>query len=215
MREKEDGGCAYCRGPLKRALDLCLSLISLIALSPLLALLSTLVLVFMGRPIVFMQARVGMDGRLFRLLKFRTMRTWESEGPPITGSNDRRVTPLGGILRRSKLDELPQLFNVLKGDMSVVGPRPEIPQYVASYSPEQKKVLRVRPGLTDPATLLFRNEESLLGAVEEHRRESYYVGTILKEKLKLNLEYLERAGFWYDLVLMAKTVRAILRISDS
>ncbi len=208
---ERDAGLSYCRGPAKRAFDLAGSLVSLIVLAPLVVLLALLVVAFMGRPVFFVQERIGQDGRPFRLLKFRTMRARVAPGLEITGSGDPRITRLGRLLRATKLDELPQFLNVLRGHMSLVGPRPEVPRYVALYTPEQRRVLLARPGLTDPATLLFRDEESLLGSVPESGRERYYIEDILPTKLAINLDYLVRAGFIYDLKLLGRTLMAIMR----
>jgi lipopolysaccharide/colanic/teichoic acid biosynthesis glycosyltransferase len=202
-------GLAYCRGRRKRVFDLCAVSAALVTLAPLFGLLAGLVLLCMGRPILFVQERVGLDGRTFPLLKFRTMRP-DGGGLPITGRGDRRITALGSVLRATKLDELPQLINVLRGEMSIVGPRPELPRYTAGYAPAHRRVLMTRPGLTDPATLLFRQEEQLLGDVPEEKRERYYVDTILPRKLDLNVEYLVRAGLLYDLGLIARTFGAIV-----
>ena len=162
-------------------------------------------------PVLFSQERVGRGGRPFRLLKFRSMRPGsESAGALVTGKGDPRVTSVGRWLRRTKLDELPQLWNVVRGDMSLVGPRPEVPRYVAYYTPEQHRVLEVRPGITDPATLAFRHEEELLGAVPVEKREAYYIREILPRKLELNLSYLRRAGALYDLGVLFRTVAALL-----
>jgi lipopolysaccharide/colanic/teichoic acid biosynthesis glycosyltransferase len=132
------------------------------------------------------------------------------EGIPITGRGDPRITPLGRFLRATKLDELPQLLNIVSGRMSIVGPRPEVPRYVAGYTPAQRRVLEVRPGLTDPATLAFRNEEDLLGAVPAGERESLYVRQILPRKLALNLEYIEQASLSHDLSLIMRTFAAVI-----
>ncbi len=204
-------GRAYCRGSLKRGFDLCISLLALVVLAPLLLLLALLLLIGSGRPVLFAQERIGMDGRPFRLLKFRTMRPDATRGLPITGSRDPRVTRVGRWLRALKLDELPQLVNVLRGEMSLVGPRPEVPRYVAQYSAAQREVFLTRPGLTDPASIAFVDEEALLGRVDEARRERFYLDEILPRKLDLNLEYIERAGFWYDLSLLLRTGLALLR----
>lgn len=203
-------GKSYCRGRLKRGFDILVVLAALPLLLPLLVILGLCVLLASGPPVLFIQERVGMDGQLFRLLKFRTMRSDGGLGLPITSRGDARVTPLGRLMRAAKLDELPQLINVLLGDMSLVGPRPEVPRYVAAYTPEQRRVLVTRPGLTDPATLLYRNEEDLLDALEEEKRERYYVDHILPSKLRLNLDYLDRAGFWYDLALLVRTLKVIV-----
>jgi lipopolysaccharide/colanic/teichoic acid biosynthesis glycosyltransferase len=139
------------------------------------------------------------------------MRPGSEAGLQITGRGDDRVTTMGRLLRALKLDELPQLWNVLRGDMSLVGPRPEVPRYVAAYTPEQRRVLRARPGLTDPATILFVDEEDLLGAVQPPERETYYVGHVLPRKLALNLDYIERAGVLYDLRLILATLADLVR----
>ena len=203
-------GRSYCRGVVKRGLDVTIALAALLILAPVLILLAAAVLVTSGTPVLFVQERIGMDGRPFRLLKLRTMRRDSAQGLPITGAGDRRVTRLGGLLRAIKLDELPQLVNVLKGDMSLVGPRPEIPRYVAHYTPGQRRVLEARPGLTDPASILFRDEEALLGSIPDGARERYYVETILPKKLGMNLEYIDRASVKYDLRLLLLTVKVVL-----
>jgi lipopolysaccharide/colanic/teichoic acid biosynthesis glycosyltransferase len=131
-------------------------------------------------------------------------------GPQITGSGDARITAIGRVLRVMKLDELPQLINIVRGDMAIVGPRPEVPRYVALYDASQIRVLETRPGLTDPASLLFRDEERLLGSMSGTDRERYYIEQVLPRKLTLNLEYIERAGFWYDLGMIFRTVHAVL-----
>ncbi len=208
-------GRAYCTGRLKRGVDLLLGLVGLALLSPLFLILAVAVAATSGQPVLFRQDRIGLDGRLFRLLKFRTMRADADGGLSITGSGDPRVTSLGRLLRTSKLDELPQLVNVVRGEMSFVGPRPEVPRYVALYTREQRRVLEVRPGLTDPATVLFRDEEALLGTVEEARREAYYVNEVLPRKLAINLQYVERAGLIYDLGLIVGTIKAVLLPSRS
>ena len=203
-------GKAYCRGRLKRTFDLVAATLSLLLLSPVLGLIAALIGLTSGPPIFFRQVRVGLDGRPFRIIKFRTMRTVEA-GLPITGQDDGRITPIGRLLRRSKLDELPQLLNVMAGDMSIVGPRPELPQYVALYTEEQRKVLAVRPGLTDDASVLFRDEEQLLGQVPPETRERHYLEQVLPRKLDLNLGYIARAGFLCDLAIMLRTTGAVVR----
>jgi lipopolysaccharide/colanic/teichoic acid biosynthesis glycosyltransferase len=203
------GGTAYCRGRFKRTFDLTASSISLLLLAPLLLLIALLIRVTSGAPVLFRQERVGLDGRPFRIMKFRTMRTGIT-GPPVTARGDGRITPIGRVLRACKLDELPQLFNVLGGDMSVVGPRPELPRYVALYTPARRRVLDVRPGLTDDASVAFRDEERLLGAIPPEERERFYLDTILPRKLDLNLAYIEGAGFLRDLSIILATARAIL-----
>ena len=203
-------GRAYCRGSLKRGLDIALSLPALLILAPILLLLAAVILVTSGSPVLFAQERIGMDGRPFRLLKLRTMCKDASKGLPLTGAGDRRVTRVGKFFRAAKLDELPQLVNVLAGDMSLVGPRPEVPLYVARYTPEQRRVLDARPGLTDPASVLFRDEEVLLGSVPDESRERYYLEAILPKKLGMNLAYIDRASVGYDLLLVLKTIRVVI-----
>jgi len=206
-----EAGLGYCRGRVKRVFDLICALAGLVLGAPVFVLLCLVVRLASGSPVFFSQERIGRDGRSFRIHKFRTMRTGRPGELQITGSGDNRVTPLGRWLRASKLDELPQLLNVLRGEMSLVGPRPEVPLYVARYTGPQRRVLLVRPGLTDPATLLFRDEEDRLGEVAPEERERFYLATILPQKLGLNLAYLDRAGFWYDLALIFRTLGTIVR----
>ena len=128
----------------------------------------------------------------------------EKIGKQITVGNDSRITKVGTFLRKTKIDELPQLFNVLKGDMSLVGPRPEVPKYVALYNEEQKNVLNVRPGITDMASLRYRDENEILGKVENP--EEYYINVIMKDKLSLNLEYIQKSNVFFDIYLIVKTI---------
>jgi lipopolysaccharide/colanic/teichoic acid biosynthesis glycosyltransferase len=157
-----------------------------------------------GPPVFFRQTRVGRRGKPFRIWKFRTMRVG-SRGGVITAAGDSRVTRVGNVLRRFKLDELPQLFNVLKGDMSLVGPRPEVPEYVQLEAPIWQAVLQVRPGITDLATLIYRYEERLLG--ESSDPNAMYRETVLPAKLVLNLGYLRSRSFLRDLKLILLTIR--------
>lgn len=203
-------GGSYCRGRVKRGLDVALALSLLVVLSPILFLLAAAVLITSGRPVLFVQERIGLDGRRFNLRKLRTMRNDGSKGLLLTGAGDLRVTRLGRFLRGTKLDELPQLVNVLAGDMSLVGPRPEVPRYVAQYTPEQRRVLETRPGITDPASVLYRDEEAILGSVPEESRERFYLETVLPKKLGMNLEYIDRASVGYDLRLVVETVMVVL-----
>ena len=194
----------------KRVLDLLVSGAGLLLLSPLLFGLGVAVRLTSPGPALYRQERVGRRGRAFRLLKFRSMRVGaDRAGALVTGGGDPRITPLGRRLRRTKLDELPQLWNVLRGDMSLVGPRPEVPRYVSFYTPRQRRALEVRPGVTDPATLEYRNEEALLAAVPAAEREEHYLREVMPRKLELNLRYLDRAGFWADLGVLARTLRAL------
>jgi lipopolysaccharide/colanic/teichoic acid biosynthesis glycosyltransferase len=194
-----------------RLLDLILVVPGLVVLSPLLLLLLLLVRLSSRGPALFVQERVGRQGRMFRLYKFRSMRVAPAgQGDLVTGRDDPRITPVGRWLRRTKLDELPQLWNVLRGDMSLVGPRPEVPRYAAAYTAEQRRVLQVRPGITDPATLEFRHEEDLLAGVPPEEREAYYVREVLPRKLEINLAYLDRRGPLSDLGVLLRTLAALL-----
>jgi lipopolysaccharide/colanic/teichoic acid biosynthesis glycosyltransferase len=187
-----------------RVFDMTCAAAGLLLLTPVLAALALAVLCDDGAPVFFSQTRVGRKGKPFRIWKFRTMRTG-SRGSLITAAGDRRVTRVGALLRRCKLDELPQLFNVLKGDMSLVGPRPEVPEYVQLEQPIWQAVLEVRPGVTDLATLLYRDEEKLLGASKDPT--ALYRETVLPEKLVLNLGYLRFKSFRRDLILILLTIR--------
>jgi lipopolysaccharide/colanic/teichoic acid biosynthesis glycosyltransferase len=206
-------GLVYCRGRLKRGFDVGFSLLALVLLSPLLSLIALLILLTSDGPVLFTQERVGVSGRLFLLWKFRSMRVGADKGSLITSRGDNRITRVGRFLRVTKLDELPQFVNVLTGDMSLVGPRPLIACYYMSYTPEQRRVLEVRPGLTDPATLLFMDEEAILARVSESKREVFYREEILQRKLELNLSYIERASLLYDLQLILRT--AFLLVSPA
>jgi lipopolysaccharide/colanic/teichoic acid biosynthesis glycosyltransferase len=192
----------------KRALDVGVSLLGLLLLAPLFAVIAVLVLVDSGPPVFYRQVRVGRLARTFRILKFRTMHPNADAGGSLTVSNDPRVTRAGKFLRRHKLDELPQLVNVLAGDMSLVGPRPEVPEYVAAYGEEDRRVvLSVRPGLTDNASIEFRDESALLQASGDPDR--MYREQILPKKLALYREYVSQAGMRTDLRIIIRTLRAI------
>lgn len=194
---------------LKRAFDLTVAFAGIVACTPLLAITALLVKSSSPGPILFRQHRVGRHGRPFSLLKFRSMRTGSS-GLLVTASTDRRVTSLGRVLRRTKLDELPQLLNVVWGDLSLVGPRPEVPQYVALYPAEDRRFLQcVRPGITDPATILFRNEEELLARSAEPERT--YVEVVLPAKIKMYRAYLETASFVSDIKVLKDTLKVVFR----
>jgi lipopolysaccharide/colanic/teichoic acid biosynthesis glycosyltransferase len=184
-----------------------IALALLVLLAPVMLLLALLVRLSSPGPVFFLQERVGHAGRLFRIYKFRTMRV-NRGGPQVTSGADPRVTPIGAWLRRWKLDELPQLLNVVRGEMALVGPRPEVPRYVAHYTAEQQKVLSVPPGITGLTQLRYRNEEELLRDAADP--ESVYVKEILPAKLALDLEYLRRRGAWTDLCLMVRTFTRVL-----
>jgi lipopolysaccharide/colanic/teichoic acid biosynthesis glycosyltransferase len=193
----------------KRVFDVAASGAGLAALWPLLALCALLVRLSSRGPIFYRQLRVGRGGVPFCMLKFRSMRTTAEPGRQITISGDTRVTTAGRFLRASKLDELPQLWNVFTGDMSLVGPRPEVPSYVASYTAEQRRVLEVRPGITDPASIAYRHEESVLATSNDP--ECFYREVVMPDKLLLNLKYLQAISFRNDLQLLLGTFLAIFR----
>lgn len=185
-------------------LEICVSAVALIALAPLLGVIAGSIFAESGLPILFWQGRVGRNGTTFRLLKFRSMRQ-DTKGPSITASGDRRVTSVGRILRKFKLDELPQLWNVVRGEMSLVGPRPEVPEFVDFGRPEWHCILQVRPGITDPASIVYRDEERLLAGVADPIH--YYRKTLLPAKLAMNMAYLRERTFWTDVKVILRTAR--------
>ncbi len=194
---------------LRRVLDVVVSAGLLIALVPLLAVIAVLVKATSPGPVLFVQERVGRDRRPFGLLKFRTMVVNAAEhGSAVTIGRDPRITQVGLALRRAKLDELPQFWNVLRGEMSLVGPRPEVPKYVAHYTPEQARVLAVRPGITDPASLAYHDEASLLAQFADPERA--YLQSVLPQKLSMSLAYLERRSMWSDLGVLVRTALQLL-----
>jgi lipopolysaccharide/colanic/teichoic acid biosynthesis glycosyltransferase len=195
----------------KRLLDIVASTAGLVVLGPLFLAIAAWIRLDSRGPALFRQERVGRGGEVFRIHKFRTMRSPHegSAGAAITIGADPRITRAGAFLRRTKLDELPQLIDVLLGHMSLVGPRPELPQYVAAYPAAiRAKVLSVRPGITDLASLQFRHESELLGAAADPERE--YREVVLPAKLRLAVEYVEHATLAGDLRLIALTLRALL-----
>ncbi|MFR4342785.1 sugar transferase [Alistipes putredinis] len=195
---------------MKRTFDLIASSLGLLLLSPLFLMLAIWIKIDSEGPVFYRQVRVGKGNRDFRLFKFRSMRVGSDRKGLITvGGRDPRVTRSGYYIRKYKLDELPQLINVFTGDMSLVGPRPEVRKYVDLYTPEQMHVLDVRPGITDPASIRYRNENELLAQVEDPDR--YYVEVIMQDKLQLNLEYVEKQSFRFDLQLIFKTFSEIIR----
>lgn len=190
---------------MKRTIDLAGALCGLLISAPLWGLIALAIRLLDGGPVFFRQERMGRDG-VFRIWKFRTMRA--AAGAPITTGDDARITPIGRWLRRCKLDELPQLLNVAIGEMSLVGPRPELPRFVADYTPEQRTLLRYLPGITDPASLHYRDEAALLSAAGDPIRT--YQEQILPEKLRISLAYARRATVWTDLGVLLMTVRLVL-----
>lgn len=194
---------------MKRFFDLVTSGLGLLVLSPLFLVLAVWIKCDSAGPVFYRQVRVGRNNRDFRLYKFRSMRVGSDRKGLITiGGHDPRVTRSGYYIRRYKLDELPQLINVFVGDMSLVGPRPEVRKYVGLYTPEQMRVLGVRPGITDLASIRYRNENELLEQVDDPDR--YYVDVIMQDKLRINLEYVVSHSFWGDLKLIYQTFKAVV-----
>lgn len=198
---------------MKRAFDIFASFFGLIVLSPLFITVSILIMIDSRGGVFYRQVRVGRYGKDFRLYKFRSMRTDSDKKGLITiGGRDSRITRIGYYLRKYKIDELPQLINVLIGDMSFVGPRPEVRRYVNLYTADQLKVLDVRPGITDVASIKYRNENEILGSVENP--DDYYINTIMPDKLALNLDYLNRRTFLSDIQVIIRTVIPIEDVAN-
>lgn len=194
---------------IKRSFDLFSSFMALVIISPLIIIISIAIKISSRGPILFKQVRIGKNEIPFKILKFRTMIVdAEKKGLQITiGERDPRVTKIGYYLRKYKLDELPQLWNVLVGEMSVVGPRPEVPKYVNLYTHAQKKVFEVRPGITDMASIQFRDENELLRQYDDP--EKAYIEKIMPQKLDLNLKYINDRSFFIDLKIIFKTLSII------
>ena len=194
---------------MKRLFDILAGGLAFVALSPLLLIIAIWIKLDSKGPVFYRQVRVGRYNKDFRIFKFRSMRVGADKGSLVTiGGHDPRVTRSGYFIRKFKFDELPQLINVIVGDMSLVGPRPEVRHYVDYWTPEQMHVLDVRPGITDPASIKFRNENELMEKAEDP--EKYYIEVIMQEKIKLYLEYVEKHSFWYDLGLIFKTFWVIV-----
>lgn len=192
----------------KRAFDVMAASAGLVALSPLLAAIAAAVKLDSRGPVLFRQERVGRHFRPFRLLKFRTMvPDAEARGGQLTVGEDERITRVGRLLRRTKLDELPQLWNVVRGEMSLVGPRPEVPKYVERFREEYEEVLSVRPGITDLASLEFREEGELLARAADP--EEFYVREVLPRKLELAREHIRRASLGFDVAIILRTLGAL------
>lgn len=194
---------------LKRILDVVLSMAGLIFLFPALIIIGGL-LKLDGGPAIFRQERVGRGGTTFRIFKFRSMVAGaEKQGAPVTADNDPRITPLGKWLRKTKIDELPELFNVLRGDMSIVGPRPEVPAYVAFWPEDDRMtILSIRPGITDYATLYYHDEQAVLGASDNPVKT--YVEQILPQKIRLYRKYLRDCNLGLDLRLILATLARVV-----
>jgi len=189
---------------VKRVFDLVGASLGLLALLPFGLLIAALIKLADGGTIFYRQIRVGQFGRAFRIWKFRSMVVYaDTMGAPLTRHEDPRITRIGRFLRKTKLDELPQLWNVVVGEMSLVGPRPEVPRYVALYNPEQREILRFKPGITDLASMLFRDEEALLRGTEV---EEFYIQHCLPKKIELHRQYAARASLTQDIRIILKTI---------
>ncbi|MCF7568664.1 sugar transferase [Sabulilitoribacter arenilitoris] len=194
---------------IKRLFDLVFSFIGLLLLAPILLLIAILIKLDSKGPILFIQNRVGKNNVDFNIYKFRTMRIKsEKDGLLTLGNNDSRVTKVGYFLRRYKIDEFPQLINVLKGDMSFVGPRPELRYYVNFYNDDDMKIFKVRPGITGLASLKYRNEVELLKAADNP--EDFFIKTIIPDKLKFNKKYIEKQSFFFDMKLILMTIVKVI-----
>ena len=188
----------------KRIFDLTIALLGLIILAVPMALIAILIRITSGSPILFTQERVGKGGQIFSVKKFRTMSVRSVEDSSITVAGDSRVTAIGSYLRRWKLDELPQLWNVLVGEMSLVGPRPDVPGYADKLQGDDRKLLLLRPGITGPATLAYRNEEEILAKVSDPVQ--YNNEIIYPDKVRINLEYMEKCSLMQDLKYILETM---------
>ena len=195
---------------VKHIMDFIGALIAIIILSPILLIVAIWIKLDSKGPVFYRQVRVGRYNKDFRIFKFRSMRVGSDKGSLVTiGGRDPRVTRSGYFIRKFKIDELPQLINVFIGDMSLVGPRPEVRHYVNYWTPEQLRILEVRPGITDPASIRFRNENELLEQAEDP--EKYYIEVIMQDKIKLYLDYVANSSFWYDIKLIFKTFLVIVK----
>ena len=194
---------------VKRFLDVAGALLGLAVASPLLATIALAIKLGDGGPVFFRQTRVGRCGTPFRIWKFRTMvEDGARSGPRLTAAGDGRVTRVGAWLRRIRFDELPQLLNILAGEMSFVGPRPEVPAFVARYDAEQRRVLEFVPGLTDPASLAYRDEAEMLAGQSDPER--VYAEQIMPEKIEMSLRYAHRATVWSDIRIIMQTLGAVV-----
>lgn len=193
---------------VKRTFDIISAGTGLVVLSPLLLLIGVALKLHDEGPVFYRARRVGKDGDLFDVLKFRSMiPDAGKQGPGITADGDARITPLGRILRRTKLDELPQLINVVRGEMSLTGPRPEDPRYVELYTAEQREILSVRPGITSAASLAFRHEEQLLSGADWERK---YLEEVMPAKLAVDLDYIRHSTLTSDVRLIVRTIKSML-----
>ncbi len=195
---------------MKRVFDVIASGIGLLLLSPLFLVLAIWIKLDSEGPVFYRQVRVGKNNKDFRIFKFRSMRVNADKGSLVTIGEDPRITRSGRFIRKMKLDELPQLINVLIGDMSLVGPRPEVRHYVDYWTPQQMTVLCVRPGITDPASIKFRNENELMGKTDDPER--FYIETLMQEKLEMYLKYVSHHSLMGDLGLIFKTIAAVILV---
>jgi lipopolysaccharide/colanic/teichoic acid biosynthesis glycosyltransferase len=201
----------WCSSPGKRALDLVIASAVLLTTWPIMLATAVAIKLSSRGPVLFRQKRVGKNGSLFEVMKFRSMLVnAERSGPGITSANDPRIFPLGRLLRKWKLDELPQVFNVLRGDMSLVGPRPDLPEFCASLTGHQRQIFELRPGITGAATLVYRHEEQILAGRDRAGISDYYACHIYPEKVQLDLDYARRASLVGDFRILAQTLTAIL-----
>ncbi len=198
---------------LKRVFDLFQALVLLVLLSPLFLIIAICIKVNSKGPVFFRQERIGRGFRPFSIYKFRTMYA-DAEGPGVTLPDDHRVTKVGRRLRRYKIDELPQLFNILRGEMSFIGPRPELKRYVMRYSDRYNKILSVRPGLSDPVSLAFRHETEMLRRLPAGENEENYLSELLPRKMKMSEEYVDRMSLTGDLKVMLRSALAIFERPD-
>jgi lipopolysaccharide/colanic/teichoic acid biosynthesis glycosyltransferase len=192
---------------MKRTFDIGVSFVGLILLSPLMLLAAVAIKLDSPGPIMFRQKRIGKGFHPFLIYKFRTMQEASGRRRSLTVGDEPWITPTGRLLRRTKIDEVPQLINVLKGDMSFVGPRPEVPEFVELFRSEYEEILKVRPGITDLASLKYRDEATILGQSENPEDE--YIRHVLPDKINLSKEYIRRSSFFFDLTLILKTVRKL------
>ena len=194
---------------MKRLFDVFASGCGLLVLSPIFLIMAIWIKLDSEGSVFYRQVRVGRNNNDFRIFKFRSMRVGSDKGSLVTiGGRDPRITRSGYFIRKYKLDEFPQLINVFLGEMSLVGPRPEVHHYVNYWTEEQMHVLDVRPGITDPASIKFRNENELMEKAKDP--EDYYINVIMQEKIKLYLEYVQNASFWYDIKLIFQTFKEII-----
>lgn len=194
---------------MKRFFDIVASGCGLLVLLPLFFIIAIWIKLDSNGPVFYRQVRVGRHNKDFQIMKFRSMRVGADKGSLVTiGGRDPRITRSGYFIRKYKLDELPQLINVFMGQMSIVGPRPEVRHYVNYWTTEQLHVLDVRPGITDPASIKFRNENELMESADNP--EDFYINVIMQEKIRLYLQYVDKGGFWYDIKLIFKTFKVIV-----